>query len=105
MTARNAVIFRQLGIVSVRNTGHRQNTGTDINEAMVNMTKYKITSNPPEKIYINSFEAEAFFEGIDDGNEVTMKHHTAKIPLDCCVILSDKEAAEEEEKWVLSEYG
>jgi hypothetical protein len=46
-----------------------------------------------------------FFEGTDDGSEVAMKHHTAKIPLDCCVILSDKEAAEEEEKWVLSEYG
>ena len=105
MTARNAVIFRQLGIVSARNTGHRQNTGTDINEVMVNMTKYKIISNPPKKIYINSFEAEAFFEGTDDGSEVAMKHHTAKIPLDCCVILSDKEAAEEEEKWVLSEYG
>jgi len=34
-----------------------------------------------------------------------MKHYTAKIPLDCCIVLSDKEAAEEEEKWVLSEYG
>ena len=69
------------------------------------MTKYKIIKEPPQQIFIGSFEAEAFFEGTDDGDEITMRDWAAKIPLDCCRVLSDKEAAEEEEKWVLSEYG
>lgn len=69
------------------------------------MTKYKIVSEPPERIYIGSFEAEAFFEGTDDGNEITMKDYAVKIPLDCCKVLSVKEAVGEQEKWVLSEYG
>lgn len=69
------------------------------------MTKYKIVKEPDFKVYIDSFEAEAFFEGIDDGNEVTISSSGVKIPLDCCRVISDKEAAEEEEKWVLSEYG
>ena len=69
------------------------------------MTKYKIIKEPPQQIFIGSFEAEAFFEGTDDGDEITMRDWAAKIPLDCCRVLSDKDAVEEEERWVLSEYG
>ena len=66
--------------------------------------KYKIVKEPDFKVLVGSFEAEAFFEGTDDGSEVAMRDYAAKIPIDCCIVLSDKEAAEEEERWVLSEY-
>lgn len=70
------------------------------------MTKYKIIKEPNQRISIGSFEAEAFFEGTDDGNEITMRDYlSVKIPLDCCKVISDNEAKEEEERWVLSEYG
>lgn len=70
------------------------------------MTKYKIISEPPERICIDSFQAEAFFEGTDDGKgEVIISSSGTKVPLDYCEVISDKEAKKEEEKWVLSEYG
>lgn len=70
------------------------------------MTKYKIIKEPNQRISIGSFEAEAFFEGTDDGNEITMRDYlSVKIPLDRCKVISDNEAKEEEERWVLSEYG
>ena len=69
------------------------------------MTKYKIISELSQQISIGAFEAEAFFEGTANGEEVTVSSSGAKIPLDCCKVISDKEAKEEEKKWVISEYG
>lgn len=68
------------------------------------MTKYKITKELNQQISIGSFEAEAFFEGTANGEEVAISSSGVKIPLDCCKVISDIEAKKEEEKWVLSEY-
>lgn len=69
------------------------------------MAKYKIVKEPDFKVSIGSFEAEAFFEGTATDESVIISSSGVEIPLDCCKAISDNESKEEEERWVLSEYG